>query len=144
MRRRLLFGLLAVTLLALPPASASADDPDDDTFVYIVADGRDRFTVHISDGRGGGQRKLTNRLTLWRPAISPDGTRIAFSVPIGSPTLGRFGIAVANLDGTGYELLTKPKYADFSPTGPATEPSWHLSETTGRTSTLRPVAYSAP
>lgn len=108
--------MMAASLLALGPTVAAADSPDDDTFVFISTDDGHKFRITISNGRGGGQRKITSKLTVYRPAISPDGSRIAFAAPVGDPTLGRYGIAVANLDGTGFERLTTPEYADFSPT----------------------------
>lgn len=114
--RRLRLLLAALVVLIAAPSPVVADSPDDDTFVFISSSDGNKFRVTISNGRGGGRRPITSKLTLWRPAISPDGTRIAFSAPIGRPTLGRFGIAVANLDGTGFTMLTTPKYADFSPT----------------------------
>ncbi len=113
--RKLVLAAATLALLALPPAAAAADSPDDDTFVFISTDDGDNFRVTISNGRGGGQRKITTKLTLYRPAISPNGSRIAFSAPIGDPTLGRYGIAVANLDGSGFDMLSNPKYGDFSP-----------------------------
>lgn len=115
MRRALLL-FAAVALLGAAPLPVAADSPDDDTFVFITTSDDINYRVTISNGRGGGQRTVISRLTLWRPAISPDGTRIAFSAPIGKATLGRYGIAVVNLDGTGFKMLTTPQYADFSPT----------------------------
>ena len=115
MTRRLLLTLLTLSLLAVMPTPASADSPDDDTFVFISSEDGHKFRITISNGRGGGQRKITSKLTVYRPAISPDGSRIAFAAPVGDPTLGRYGIGVANLDGTGFKLLTAPEYADFSP-----------------------------
>jgi hypothetical protein len=116
MKRRLLMLLCTAALLAGVPLPAAADSPDDDTFVFISTDDGDNFYVTIGNGRGGGQRHLTSKVSFYRPAISPDGTRVAFSAPIGDATLGVSGIAVANLDGTGFQGLTSPKYADFSPT----------------------------
>jgi len=114
MRRRLVI-VAALALIATAPLPVTADSPDDDTFVFISTDDGHKFHVTISNGRGGNQRLLSSRLTVYRPALSPDGTRIAFSAPVGDPTLGRFGIAVVNLDGTGFKMLTAPSYADFSP-----------------------------
>ena len=114
--RKLVLAAATLALLALPPAVASADSPEDDTFVFISTSDGDNFRVTISNGRGGGQRRITTKLTLYRPAISPDGSQIAFSAPIGDPTLGKYGIAVANLDGSGFTMLSNPKYGDFSPT----------------------------
>lgn len=114
--RKVFFIVAALALLAVTPLPAAADSPDDDTFVYISTEDDVNFEVTISNGRGGGERRITSKLTLYRPAISPDGTRIAFSAPIGDITLGHYGIAVVNLDGTGYDLLTAPPYGDFSPT----------------------------
>jgi len=116
MSRRFLILVMAAALLSAAPSPVGADSADDDTFVFISTDDGDNFHVTVGNGRGGGQRHITNRISFYRPAISPDGTRVAFTAPVGKATLGITGIAVANLDGTGFQLLTSPKYGDFSPT----------------------------
>lgn len=104
--------------VALPPAQGRAVDPAGDgliVFVALDASGYgDLFAVRPD---GSDRRELLGNSDLHEadPAVSPDGTRVAFS----SNRAGGFEIYVMNLDGTGLTQLTDAVGSD---TGPAWSP----------------------
>ncbi len=50
-----------------------------------------------------------------RPAISPDGSRVAFTLWVGEGDLGWYSIYASDLDGSGLKRLTAPTGGDFDP-----------------------------
>jgi hypothetical protein len=51
--------------------------------------------------------------TYGRPALSPDGSRIAWTAPLTDGSDGRYGLFVSGVDGSGRRQLTAPAIGDF-------------------------------
>ncbi|MEX1094237.1 MAG: FG-GAP-like repeat-containing protein, partial [Acidimicrobiia bacterium] len=104
--------LLAVVLVIVVagPASASIDLP----FTYLERDSSDgRFDVVYEDA--SGPTTVATRDALTAPAISPDGSRIAFSGVVGDGSLGLYAIFLVNTDGSGLTQLTLGSYSELDP-----------------------------
>ena len=117
-------GVLVVALLALLAASTTVSAPPiraeigygQVAFMYPSGDPRsDEFHLATAEVDGWPRRVLSSQRAIGRPSYSPDGTRIAFSGPVGDGSLGRYGIYVINADGSGLRQITAPRYGDFDP-----------------------------
>jgi Tol biopolymer transport system component len=111
---RLVLLVVAVLAIGVIPVHVLADDAG----VIVFESDRDGdFELYAMNGAGGGLRQLTSN--TWpdtAPAISPDGTRIAYvSQPAGVDTPPR--ICVMNADGTEPVLITPDTVV-------ASGPSW--------------------
>ena len=110
--------LLVVSTLALPPASvagAAKGDVAEADLVYLT---RTAYKFHYSletKSPGEKARRLTNIKVIGRPAISPDGLRVAFTGYSGAGDNGLYALYVINFDGTGLKKLTNPAGMDRDP-----------------------------
>jgi hypothetical protein len=104
-----LLAILMLTTLVGPPAAAESGD----TIIYLAPDRSARYRAVI-DGNGT-VRVLANIDSITAPAVSRDGTRIAFSGSLGDESIGRFGIFVVNSDGSGLVQLTDGNLAEYDP-----------------------------
>lgn len=105
--------LLSLVAVATGPRAA-AGPSSSGRFVYSeTLDRGDTFRLVLADGTGAFERVLAPRV-YGRAALSPDGTRVAFSAPV-SESLGRYGLFVVRTDGTGLVRLTAPAVGDFDP-----------------------------
>jgi Tol biopolymer transport system component len=60
--------------------------------------------IYVMRANGSGLRRVThNRFTDWQPAWAPDGKRLVFQ----SSSASGSGIAVININGTGFRRLTR-------------------------------------
>ncbi len=101
---------VGLLLLVAAPAEASIDSP----FTYLERDSSDgRFDVVYDDG--AGPTSLATRDALTSPAISPDGSKIAFSAVVGDGSLGLYAIFLVNIDGSGLTQLTPGSYSELDP-----------------------------
>ena len=111
---------------SLPPPSPPPGPPP----VVRASDGKIAFQsardgnneIYIMSADGSGQTRLTtNTASDIQPALSPDGTRIAFTNRDGTGELANNEIFVMKIDGTGQTNLTNNPEDDdqpaFSPDG---------------------------
>lgn len=82
----------------------------------VYANSRERnYEIYIMDADGSNEQRLTeNTLMDIRPAVSPDGRRIAFV----STRTGNYDIFVMNIDGTNLRRITTSEERDDYP-------AWH-------------------
>ena len=116
-----LAGLVVVVLLAgiwwFRDGAAARDGapnwfPDGRSLVFMAEQGDEAGDIYRMDLDGGGRRRLTSHPTIdSAPAVSPDGTRIAFE----SERDGNFDIYVMDVDGGGVTRLTDDPARDFAP-----------------------------
>jgi hypothetical protein len=104
-----LLAALAV-VLALPyPARAELGQ----NAVYLEQDNQGRYLPTIeNDGQG---ELLANIDSITPPALSPDGTRVAFSGGVGNGSLGRYAIYLVDTDGTNLDQITTGDQGEFDP-----------------------------
>lgn len=109
--------VLAVLLTLVAVATgerATAGPSGSGRFVYTeTVDRGDSFRLVLADGTGAVERVLAPR-TYGRPALSPDGSSVAFSAPV-AESLGRYGLFVVGTDGSGLRLVSSPPVGDFDP-----------------------------
>lgn len=79
-----------------------------------TVDRGDTFRLVLGNASGQVEQVLAPHV-YGRAAFSPDGTRLAFAAPNGSPSLGRWALTVVNTDGTGLRRVTAPLVGDFDP-----------------------------
>jgi hypothetical protein len=106
------------------PASATADVPGSNGTIVMskCEDGSDCKVGHIwtIDPASGAERQVTTDTSSWDddPAVSPDGTRVAFQR---CPTAGMCRIAAVDIGGGSVSYLTPgtdyEDYPAFSPDG---------------------------
>jgi len=100
----------ALMIMVAAPVGASIDSP----FTYLERDSSDgRFDVVYEDA--SGPTTVATRDSLTSPAISPDGSRIAFSGVVGDGSLGLYAIFLVNTDGSGLTQLTPGSYSELDP-----------------------------
>jgi len=84
-------------------------------FLWVESlDRGDTFRLVLADGSGRIERVLATQV-YGRPALSPDGQRVAFSGPLTDGSDGRYGLHVVNVDGSGLTRVTTPAVGDFDP-----------------------------
>ena len=107
--------LLASLLMTTVLGDRAAAGGGTGRFVWVeTVDRGERFRLVVADGAGSIERVLAPQV-YGRPALSPDGTRVAFSAPLTDGSDGRYGLHVVNVDGTGLTRLTTPVVGDFDP-----------------------------
>lgn len=108
--------LLATLVLSAGAADrATAGPSGSGRFVYLETLNRgDTFRLVLAAGNGATDRVLAPQV-YGRPVLSPDGTRVAFSAPLGDGSDGRYGLHVVRVDGTGWARLSAPPVGDFDP-----------------------------
>jgi hypothetical protein len=112
MRRWLPLILIAVLLVGAPltPARAAIDGP----ITYLERDPATGRFLLKHDG-GGGSSTLTTVEAITSPAISPDGTRVAFSGVVGNGSLGLYAIYLVDVNGSNLVRITSGSYGELDP-----------------------------
>ena len=111
MRKAGLGCLLSALLVGMTPGQATGVDSP---LTYLERDPSDgKYEVIYEDA--GGPSTVGYRDSLTSPAISPDGSKIAFSGVVGDGSLGLYAIFLINVDGTGVEQLTDGSFAELDP-----------------------------
>jgi len=107
---------LLAGLLAWPGERAAAVPTGSGTYVWSqTLDRGDRFQLVAASGETGQVQRVLAAETYGRGAVSPDGRRVAFSAPLGPASLGRYGLFVIGVDGSGLVQVTAPGVGDFDP-----------------------------
>ena len=99
---------------ALDPARDGAPNwfPDGRSLVFAAERGESAADIYRMDLDGGGRRQLTDDEAIdSAPAVSPDGTRIAFE----SNRDGNFEIYVMDVSGANVTRLTNDAASDMAP-----------------------------
>lgn len=86
--------------------------PGDSGIAYTSFINNNADVYHLSLTGGPAQKVFASRTADMAPAISPDGTRIAFTSSVDA---GNFDIYVSNLDGSAMQRLTNNRAIDSSP-----------------------------
>ena len=106
--------LVATLVAVVNGPQATASPAGSGRFLYSESlDRGDTFRLVLTDGSGTLERVLAPRV-YGRAALSPDGSRIAFSAPV-SESLGRYGLFVVGTDGAGLTRISAPSVGDFDP-----------------------------
>ena len=100
--------VISLVITLMPMASALEEN-----LVYLLPDATDRYRPALETS--SGVRVLANIDSITPPAMSPDGTRIAFSGSIGDESLGRFAIYLVSSSGSGLTQLTSGSLGEFDP-----------------------------
>ncbi len=112
MRVEQLFALVLVVGIMAAPTSGPGvvEDPG---FGFLAPTSELTFDLSLLDK----QKKVSDLedMAIGRPAVSPDGERIAFTAALGDGDMGRYGIFVVNRDGSGLTQLTDTNGGDFDP-----------------------------
>ena len=107
--------LLASLLVTVVLDDRAAAGGGTGRFLWVESvDRGDTFRLVLADGAGGIERVLAPHV-YGRPALSPDGRRVAFSAPLSDGSDGRWGLHVVGVDGSGLTRLTAPAVGDFDP-----------------------------
>lgn len=85
----------------------------DDAVVYLHPDGADRYRPAIDSG--GAVSIIANIDAITPPAMSPDGSQVAFSGAVGDESLGRFALFLVEPNGLGLTQLTDGTFGDVDP-----------------------------
>ena len=136
-----------VVPFAAPPAFAVTTTS---TVVAYVADhdgnGRSELFTRAADGSGSPRRLFTTPNRVWLPALSPDGTRIAYLEDLASAGDFRYRLFVRATDGTGAATLLSA--GDVR--GPSWSPDGHTvifsryNDATGVAGVYRVAAAGGP
>lgn len=102
-----------VVILLLVWAAPAAHGVEDEEFVYLLPDSADRYRPVLQQDER--QRVLVNRASITPPAMSPDGSWVAFSGAIGDESLGRFALYVVKSNGSGLRRLTDGSHGEYDP-----------------------------
>jgi len=103
--------LVASSTVVVPVAAA----PEDDEFLYLLPSGDEwAFDLVVSRASGGGSRQLVDLPVTGRPAISADGSQVAFTSD-DSVGLGKFNLWTVNMDGSNPTQITSPSTGHFDP-----------------------------
>lgn len=106
--QRVIVAIVVVIVLSIPAPPLLADG-----YVELQPDGTQRFRPVFVDS--GGDKLVSNLDSFTGPALSPDGTRIAFSGAVGDESLGRYALYISNVNGTGLTQLTTGSFGEFDP-----------------------------
>ena len=99
--------VVSLLVVAIPMAQA------DDAVVYLHPDGADRYRPAIDSG--GAVSIIANIDAITPPAMSPDGSQVAFSGAVGDESLGRFALFLVEPNGLGLTQLTDGTFGDVDP-----------------------------
>lgn len=110
--RRLVSTIAVLALLVVGPSLAAEAELGQNA-VYLEADGQGRYRPTI-ENEGDGNL-LADIDSITPPALSPDGTQVAFSGALGNGSLGRYAIYVVNSDGSGLDQITAGNEGEFDP-----------------------------
>ena len=112
MKRQLpvLVAMMLVFVATAPAAGAG----ERESYAYLRESSEFGWELIVT-GSGGNQRVRVAADVIGRPAISPNGTKIAYAAPIGDGTLGRYAIFMSNVDGSGRTRITNPALGDRDP-----------------------------
>jgi hypothetical protein len=126
--RRRLVGIAVAALVAVPLAlTATGSDSvraagEPGRFVWVeTLDRGDTFRV-VAGAAAGQPATLLAPRSYGRPALSPDGRRVAYSGPV-AESRGRYALFVVDVDGSNRRQLTSPRIGDF-------DPAWSYDGTT--------------
>jgi Tol biopolymer transport system component len=86
-------------IFRVAPTARPAAAPDPGVIVFVDGQDAGSLGIYTLSPTEGGVRRIGAGID---PALSPDGTRVAFLQPLGRD---RFAIATMNLDGSGVEPL---------------------------------------
>lgn len=101
----------------LPDSAGEPSVSADGTRVVFGVDTQQYAEIWVMNADGTEPRRLTNdNLLDWAPAISPDGSRIAWAQYSPFPSFSDQDIWVMNVDGSGQELLFNGTGTDGYPT----------------------------
>ena len=84
-----------------------------ETIAYLLPDSDGRYRPAV-DAKGA-VTVLADIDSITPPAVSPDGTKVAFSGAVGDESLGLYALFVVNVDGSGLTQLTQGKFGEFDP-----------------------------
>jgi Tol biopolymer transport system component len=114
MTKRLLVAIASVLALAFVAATpAHALTPGPNGKIVFVSDRAGNDEIYIMKADGTGLTRLTNNAADDRyPALSPDGTKIAF---VSSRSTPSYEIYTMKVDGTNVTRLTNNAFHDFHP-----------------------------
>ncbi len=99
--------IIAVVFSAMQSATAR------DGYVQLEPDQQQRYRPVQT--ASGAVALLDNSDSFTPPAVSPDGTRVAYSALLGNESLGLYAIFLANSGGGGVSQLTTGSYGEFDP-----------------------------
>jgi TolB protein len=103
--RLTLLAILCLGFVPLAGSSASAAFPGANGKIAFTSDRDGNGEIYVMNADGSGQTNLTNNVKEdWGPAISPDGTTIAFTRALGDGQGQE--VFVMNADGSGQTNLT--------------------------------------
>ncbi|HJQ76218.1 MAG TPA: FG-GAP-like repeat-containing protein [Acidimicrobiia bacterium] len=110
---RSLLTTFAVLVLLMVGPSLEAWGELGQNAVYLEDDEQGRYRPTIeNDGHGN---VLADIDSITPPALSPDGTRVAFSGALGNGSLGRFALYLVDADGSDLEQITGGDQGEFDP-----------------------------
>ena len=97
-RRSAVVVAIGLAAMSLATATAVAAEPHDDDFASIeLTDDDWTWELAIYDGNGRNRRTPIDLPVIGRPALSPDGRRIAFTSWLTDETDGRWGLFVVDV-----------------------------------------------
>ena len=103
------FTILVLLMGIAAPASASVEDG----YAYLEKDSMGRFLpIFYESGR---PVILANIDSITAPALSPDGSRVAFTGAIDDESLGRYAIFIVNVNGSGLTQVTTGASGELDP-----------------------------
>lgn len=114
---------LTVSTIAATPVAASPTRAEVAYVLYDEEEGSSSIVVRGLEARDGSVVLPDTGEVDGELALSPDGTKIAFATTRGSST-GRIGIAVVNVDGTGFARVTTPPASTDTTDIADGEPAW--------------------
>ena len=107
-----LLAVVGLTVIMLPvgiPAEASVEG----AISYLEQDDNGRYRPVLEEA--GSKELLADIDSITPPAISPDGSQVAFSGSLGDESLGLFAIFVVDSNGSGLTQVTSGSFAEKDP-----------------------------
>jgi hypothetical protein len=127
--KRLLSLTVAMAVGVLPQLASGETES---AFVFLSPDSNLRYRPAID--RGGSTLVLADIDTITPPALSNDGTLVAFSGAVGDESTGRYAIFVVNTNGSGLSQVTSGSFGELDPTWSPNQQNIAFSRnTSGRT-----------